>query len=122
MTDRFNLSFTNEEHELYLWLQSQKNPSGLIKDLLRAYRNGEQTAAPKADAQPANDPVLIKALMQTFVGEDIEGYGGERAFLQYVDRQMLNNRVSLLMAAHPVEAAAVITATKERYPAVGVLL
>lgn len=122
MTDRFNLSFTNEEHELYLWLQSQKNPSGLIKDLLRAYRNGEQAAAPKADAQPANDPALIKALMQTFVGEDIEEYGGERIFLQYVDRQMLNNRVSLLMAAHPVEAAAVITATKERYPAVGVLL
>lgn len=119
---RINIGFGVNEDALYAQMKAEDNISRLLKNLYVAYKSGEQAAAPKADAQPANDPALIKALMQNFVGEDIEGYGGERIFLQYVDRQMLNNRVSLLMAAHPVEAAAVITATKERYPAVGVLL
>ena len=122
MTDRFNLSFTNDEHELYMWLQTQKNPSGLIKDLLRAYRNGEQSAAPKTDAEPETDLTKINALMQNFVGEDVANYGGERNFLRYVDRQMLNNRVSMLMATHPEEASDVIKLAKEKYPLVGVLL
>ena len=121
MTDRFNLSFTNDEHELFLWLQSQKNGSGLLKDLLRAYRNGEQKPASAAEPDGPS-PAVVNALLQTFIGEDIAGYGSEKQFLQYVNRQMINTRVSMLMTAHPVEAVAVIAAAKERYPTVGELL
>lgn len=122
MTDRFNLSFTNEEHELFVWLQSQKNASGLIKDLLRSYRKGEQSISAAADAEPANDPAIINALLRIFIGEDVDGYGGEKAFLRYVDKPAMNRRVSMLMAAHPVEAAAVLAAAKAKYPTVGAVM
>lgn len=120
MTDRFNLSFTNDEHELFVWLQNQKNASGLLKDLLRSYRNGEQSIVEKKE--PETDQVIINALMRNFIGEDVENYGGEKAFLRYVGKPAMNRRVSMLMTAHPVEAASVIRAAKERYPLVGELL
>lgn len=121
MTDKLNLTFTNEEHDLYLWLKDQPNASGLIKDLLKGYRNGgTRPSADPASEEPAE--AVIKSLVATFIGDDVREYGGERAFLDYVDEQMLSNRVARLMQAHPVEAVYVLAAAKKTYPAIGAKL
>ena len=120
MTYRFNLSFTNDEYDLYDWLLHQKNSSGLIKDLLRAYRSGEQTAAP--EPEQVTDTAKINALMRRFVGDDIENYGGESVFLKFNGAQVISNRVHSLYVMHPAEAAEVIKLVKEKYPIIGEML
>lgn len=122
MTDRFNLSFTNGEHDLFVWLQSQQNPSGLIKDYLKAKRNGEISDSITQEENKPDNSVLISSLLRSFIGDDVDAYGGEAVFLDNIDTQILNTRVSLLVAAHPNEADAVISLAKERYPVVGAKL
>lgn len=118
MTDRFNLTFTNSEHDLYVQLVAEKNPSGLLKGLLKAYLNGDMEAQAE-DAEPELNQALIEGLLMTFIGDDIENYQGESQFLANVD---LRSRIRMLNVNHPKEADAVIALAKAKYPFVGAKL
>lgn len=121
MTDKLNLSFPNDDHDLYLQVKSLKNPTQTIISLLRDYFNGGRAQhATTESGEPAE--AVIKSLVATFIGDDVREYGGERAFLDYVDEQMLSNRVARLMQAHPVEAVYVLEAAKKTYPVIGAKL
>lgn len=120
MTDRFNLTFSNDEHDLYLKVMALPQKTRIIKDLLRAYFDGNAPAAAvRDDPKDETDFALIGTLVGMTVGEDVTAYGGEYQFLQYVTAAMIQNRISSLRIQHPKEADEVISQIRRMYPKIG---
>jgi len=77
MSDKFNLNFTDEEHNLYLQMKALPNPSKIIKDLLKVYFKNPVKAEPKEESI---DFSKIGTIIGTFVGDDVVAYGSQDEF------------------------------------------
>ena len=99
-----------------------QNTRKTILTLLRAYFNGGAQPTESAAASGEPSAAVISALLQNYIGADVEAYGGESVMLQYVDKQTLSARTSILMSAHPIEGPYVLDAAKKKYPIIGAQL
>ena len=119
MTDRFNLTFTDAEHDLYLFLKETPGATREIKAFLRRWmQGGENPTATETGTQTDADAEQerIAEIYELTFGDIPENYGSMYHFLRECGLSAIKGRLQSLTANHPKEAAEVIHLLRRTYP------
>ena len=119
MTDRFNLTFTDAEHDLYLFLKETPGATREIKSFLRRWmQGGENPTATETGTQTDADAEQerIAEIYELTFGDIPEHYGSMRVFLRECGLSAIKGRIQTLTANHPKEAAEVVHQLRRNHP------
>lgn len=119
MTDRFNLTFTDAEHDLYLFLKETPGATREIKSFLRRWmQGGENPTATETGTQTDADAEQerIAEIYDITFGDILENYGSMQVFLRECSLSAIKGRIQTLTANHPKEAAEVVHLLRRNHP------
>ena len=119
MTDRFNLTFTDAEHDLYLFLKETPGATREIKAFLRRWmQGGENPTATETGTQTDADAEQerIEEIYDITFGDILENYGSMQVFLRECSLSAIKGRIQTLTANHPKEAAEVVHLLRRNHP------
>ena len=119
MTDRFNLTFTDAEHDLYLFLKETPGATREIKAFLRRWmQGGENPTATETGTQTDADAEQerIAEIYELTFGDIPENYGSMYVFLRECGLSAIKGRIQTLTANHPKEAAEVVHQLRRNHP------
>ena len=111
MSDRFNLTFTDAEHDLYLFLKNTPGATRELKAFLRRWmQGGENPTATETGTQTDADAEQerIAEIYEITFGDIPEVYGTMHRFLRECGLSAIKGRIQTLTANHPKEAAEVV--------------
>lgn len=116
MSDRFNLTFTDTEHDLYVFLKSTPGATREIKAFLRRWMQGGEnpTAGIQTDADA--DRERTAGIYELTFGDIVENFGTMRNFIRECGLSAIQGRIITLRANHPQEAADVLDILKANHP------
>ena len=119
MTDRFNLTFTDAEHDLYLFLKETPGAPREIKSFLRRWMQGGENPAEANQGEQtdaAAEQERIAEIYELTFGDIPEVYGSMYCFLRECSISAIKGRIQTLTANHPKEAAEVVHLLRRNYP------
>ncbi|MBO5368616.1 hypothetical protein J6A32_08305 [Methanocorpusculum sp.] len=119
MTDRFNLTFTDAEHDLYVFLKNTPGATREIKSFLRRWmQGGENPTATETGTQTDADAEQerIAEIYELTFGDIPENYGTMYHFLRECGLSAIKGRIQTLTANHPKEAAEVVHQLRRNHP------
>ena len=119
MTDSFKLTFTNEEHDLYVFLKNTPGATREIKSFLRRWmQGGENPTATETGTQTDADAEQerIAEIYELTFGDIPENYGTMYHFLRECGLSAIKGRIQTLTANHPKEAAEVVHQLRRNHP------
>ena len=119
MTDRFNLTFTDAEHDLYLFLKETPGATREIKAFLRRWMQGGENPAEANQGEQtdaAAEQERIAEIYELTFGDIPENYGSMYHFLRECGLSAIKGRIQTLTANHPKESAEVVHLLRRNYP------
>ena len=119
VTDSFKLTFTNEEHDLYVFLKNTPGASREIKAFLRRWMQGGENPAEANQGEQTDadaEQERIAEIYELTFGDIPENYGSMYHFLRECGLSAIKGRLQSLTANHPKEAAEVIHLLRRTYP------
>ena len=119
MTDRITLTFTNEEHDIYLFLKNTPGATREIKSFLRRWMQGGENPAEANQGEQtdaAAEQERIAEIYELTFGDIQENYGSMYNFLRVCSISAIKGRLQSLTANHPKEAAEVIRLLRRNHP------
>ena len=120
MTDRFNLTFTDSEHDLYLFLKATPGATREIKAFLRRWMQGSENPAEETEGEQQQDADAkqerIAEIYEITFGDIPEHYGSMHTFLRENGLSAIKGRIQTLRANHPQEAEEVVHLLRRNYP------
>lgn len=119
MTDRITLTFTNEEHDIYLFLKNTPGATREIKSFLRRWMQGGENPAEANQGEQtdaAAEQERIAEIYELTFGDIQENYGSMYNFLRECSISAIKGRLQSLTANHPKEAAEVIRLLRRNHP------
>ena len=119
MTDRFNLTFTDAEHDLYLFLKETPGATREIKAFLRRWMQGGENPAEANQGEQTDadaEQERIAEIYDITFGDILENYGSMRVFLRECSLSAIKGRIQTLTANHPKEAAEVVHQLRRNHP------
>lgn len=122
MTDKINLSFANDEHDLYLYIKNTPGMTREMKAYARSRMQGGDTpteAENQGEQTDAEHREQVRGIYELTFGDIQEHYGTMRNFLRECGVSALKGRILNLRAHHPQEAADVLNLLRENHPEIG---